>query len=131
MRRSTAAAPERDAVRGVFHPELGPNLPGGADLQRAVTVTGTPVLTLSNGTTETYSSTSGNTLVFTSAGSVSSTQASTLLDFAGGTYLTGGTITDLAGNAAVLPASGAGDPLASQNITLQGRPRRWTLPSPP
>ena len=98
-----------------------------------VNVSGTPQLTLNDGAVVNYSSGSGTaTLTFTYT--VVAGQNTAALNYASTTALAlnGGTIKDLAGNAAVLtlPATGT-DGLATRNIeintTLNVPPAVWTL----
>jgi hypothetical protein len=93
-----------------------------------VVVTGSPVLHLANGQTEGLYYVTGNTVVFSPIGvGQGQTSNGVPLDFAGGVYLTGGTIADAAGNGTVLPAAGPGDPLVSQDVTIDGIPPIITL----
>ena len=79
---------------------------------------------LNDGGSLVYSFTSGGNVYF-SASSVTAGQFASRLDFASGTYLTGGTITDAAGNNVVLPTpGGSNDPLYARNLPWM----RWPPP---
>ena len=103
----------------------GTTIPITVTFGEAVTVTGTPQLALNDGGTAAYTSGSGtNALTFDYVvGSGENTQD---LDYAATSALTlaGGSIADIAGNAATLtlPATGA-DGLATTNIVIDTTPR--------
>ncbi len=103
---------------------LGGTVPITLTFSEAVNVSGTPKLTLNDGGTASYTSGSGgNTLTFTYP--VAAGQNTTDLDYAStaALALNGGSIQDLAGNAAVLtlPATGS-DGLASADIVIDTTP---------
>ncbi len=107
---------------------MGTTIPITVTFSEAVTVTGTPQLTLNDGAVVNYASGSGTTtLTFSYA--VAAGQNTADLDYASTTALAlnGGTILDAAGNAAVLtlPATGT-DGLATQNIIIDTTPRAVT-----
>jgi hypothetical protein len=98
----------------------GTTIPITVTFNHAVTVTGTPHLTLNDGGTATYASGTGTaTLTFNYV--VAAGQSTADLDYSATTALTlnGGTIEDAVGNAAALtlPATGT-DGLANQHIVI-------------
>ncbi len=110
---------------------VGTTIPISVTFGEAVTVTGTPQLTLNDGAVVGYASGSGTaTLTFSYV--VAAGQNTTDLDYAstGALALNGGTILDAASNAAVLtlPATGT-DGLATQKIVIDTTARGVTAVS--
>ncbi len=130
--RPTVSAVSTTAAAGT-HYRAGGSVSITVTLNEAVKVTGTPQLTLNagSGATAKYTSGSGtSTLTFTYT--VAAGQHSSDLDYASTTALTlnGGSIQDLAGNAAVLtlPATGT-DGLAKKKIVIRSTARAATPPA--
>ena len=119
----TVAAVSSTQATGAYG--AGTAIPIAVTFSEAVTVTGTPQLTLNDGAVVNYASGSGaSTLAFTYT--VAAGQNTADLDYAStaALALNGGGIHDLAGNAAVLtlPATGT-DGLATQKIVIDTTPR--------
>ena len=86
-----------------------------------VTITGTPVLHFAGGATMAYSSGTGTSaLNFATFTTTTSPFAANPLDFASGTYLTGGTIVDSGSHAWAPVTAGPGDRLYEQNVQIDG-----------